>query len=89
MPVAFFGGAPVGALLEGSLASQIGPVHTFAIALGGARRVLVTEFALGLVGAGALGFGGARRVLVAELALGRDGAGAFGLGALVARWSPR
>jgi MFS family permease len=29
--VAFFGGAPVGALLEGSLASQIGAVHTFAI----------------------------------------------------------
>jgi predicted MFS family arabinose efflux permease len=30
--VAFFGGAPVGALLEGALASQIGAVHTFAIA---------------------------------------------------------
>jgi MFS family permease len=30
--VAFFGGAPLGALLEGSLASQIGAIHTFAIA---------------------------------------------------------
>jgi MFS family permease len=30
--VAFFGGAPVGALLEGTLASQIGAIHTFAIA---------------------------------------------------------
>ena len=30
--VAFFAGAPLGALLEGSLASVIGPVHTFAIA---------------------------------------------------------
>ncbi|HEY3805493.1 MAG TPA: MFS transporter [Kofleriaceae bacterium] len=30
--VAFFAGAPVGALLEGSLASVIGPIHTFAIA---------------------------------------------------------
>jgi MFS family permease len=30
--VAFFGGAPVGALLEGALASQIGAIHTFAIA---------------------------------------------------------
>jgi MFS family permease len=30
--VAFFGGAPVGALLEGSLASQIGAIHTFAVA---------------------------------------------------------
>jgi MFS family permease len=30
--VAFFGGAPVGALLEGTLASAIGPIHTFAIA---------------------------------------------------------
>ena len=30
--VAFFGGAPLGALLEGTLASAIGPVHTFAIA---------------------------------------------------------
>jgi MFS family permease len=30
--VAFFAGAPVGALLEGALASAIGPVHTFAIA---------------------------------------------------------
>jgi len=29
--VAFFGGAPVGALLEGSLANQIGAVHTFAV----------------------------------------------------------
>jgi fucose permease len=28
----FFGGAPVGALLEGALASQIGAIHTFAIA---------------------------------------------------------
>jgi MFS family permease len=30
--VAFFGGAPVGALLEGTLASQVGAIHTFAIA---------------------------------------------------------
>ena len=30
--VAFFGGAPIGALLEGALASQIGAIHTFAIA---------------------------------------------------------
>ena len=30
--VAFFGGATVGALLEGALASQIGAIHTFAIA---------------------------------------------------------
>jgi len=30
--VAFFGGAPVGSLLEGALASQIGAVHTFAVA---------------------------------------------------------
>ncbi len=30
--VAFFGGAPLGALLEGSLADRIGPVHTFLIA---------------------------------------------------------
>jgi hypothetical protein len=30
--VAFFGGAPVGALLEGALASQVGAIHTFAIA---------------------------------------------------------
>jgi MFS family permease len=30
--VAFFGGAPVGALLEGALASQIGAIHTFALA---------------------------------------------------------
>jgi len=30
--VAFFGGAPVGALLEGALASQIGALHTFAVA---------------------------------------------------------
>ena len=30
--VAFFGGAPVGALLEGMLASQVGAIHTFAIA---------------------------------------------------------
>ena len=30
--VAFFGGAPVGALLEGALANQIGAIHTFAIA---------------------------------------------------------
>jgi MFS family permease len=30
--VAFFGGAPIGALLEGTLASQIGAIHTFAIA---------------------------------------------------------
>jgi MFS family permease len=30
--VAFFGGAPVGALLEGALAHQIGAIHTFAIA---------------------------------------------------------
>ncbi|HET9620590.1 MAG TPA: MFS transporter [Kofleriaceae bacterium] len=30
--VAFFGGAPLGALIEGSLASQIGAIHTFAIA---------------------------------------------------------
>jgi MFS family permease len=30
--VVFFAGAPVGALLEGALATAIGPVHTFAIA---------------------------------------------------------
>jgi MFS family permease len=30
--VAFFGGAPLGALLEGTLASQIGAIHTFAVA---------------------------------------------------------
>jgi MFS family permease len=30
--VAFFGGAPVGSLLEGVLASQIGAIHTFAVA---------------------------------------------------------
>lgn len=30
--VCFFGGAPIGALLEGVIANQIGPVHTFAIA---------------------------------------------------------
>ena len=30
--VAFFGGAPLGALLEGALANQIGAVHTFAVA---------------------------------------------------------
>jgi MFS family permease len=30
--VAFFGGAPVGALLEGALAHEIGAIHTFAIA---------------------------------------------------------
>jgi MFS family permease len=30
--VAFFGGAPVGALLEGTLASQVGAIHTFAVA---------------------------------------------------------
>ncbi|HEX4423485.1 MAG TPA: MFS transporter [Kofleriaceae bacterium] len=30
--VAFFGGAPIGALLEGELATLVGPVHTFAIA---------------------------------------------------------
>jgi MFS family permease len=30
--VAFFGGAPVGSLLEGALASQIGAIHTFAVA---------------------------------------------------------
>jgi MFS family permease len=30
--VAFFGGAPLGALLEGALASQIGAIHTLAVA---------------------------------------------------------
>ena len=30
--VAFFGGAPIGSLLEGALASQIGAIHTFAVA---------------------------------------------------------
>ncbi len=30
--VAFFGGAPIGALLEGELAKLVGPVHMFAIA---------------------------------------------------------
>ncbi|HEU4734369.1 MAG TPA: MFS transporter [Kofleriaceae bacterium] len=30
--VAFFGGAPLGALLEGALAEQIGAIHTFAVA---------------------------------------------------------
>jgi hypothetical protein len=28
----FFGGAPIGALLEGELAKVVGPVHMFAIA---------------------------------------------------------
>jgi MFS family permease len=32
--VTFFGGAPIGALVEGSLASLIGPIHTFALAGG-------------------------------------------------------
>ncbi len=40
--VSFFAGAPVGALLEGSLGSVIGPVHTFAIAGAGC---LVCSFA--------------------------------------------
>jgi hypothetical protein len=30
--MAFFAGAPIGALLEGTLASWIGPIHTFALA---------------------------------------------------------
>jgi MFS family permease len=30
--VSFFGGAPLGSLLEGALASQIGAIHTFAVA---------------------------------------------------------
>ena len=30
--VAFFGGAPIGSLLEGMLANQIGAIHTFAVA---------------------------------------------------------
>jgi hypothetical protein len=30
--MAFFGGAPIGALIEGSLASVIGPIHTMALA---------------------------------------------------------
>jgi hypothetical protein len=30
--VVFFAGAPVGALVEGSLARAIGPIHTFALA---------------------------------------------------------
>jgi len=30
--VAFFGGAPVGSLLEGALANQVGAIHTFAVA---------------------------------------------------------
>ncbi|HEX3763187.1 MAG TPA: MFS transporter [Kofleriaceae bacterium] len=30
--VAFFGGAPIGSLLEGTLANQIGAIHTFAVA---------------------------------------------------------
>jgi len=30
--VAFFGGSPIGALLEGALANQVGAIHTFAIA---------------------------------------------------------
>jgi hypothetical protein len=34
----YFAGAPVGALLEGALASAIGPIHTFAAA--GAACVL-------------------------------------------------
>ena len=32
--VAFFGGAPIGSLLEGALASQVGAIHTFAVAGG-------------------------------------------------------
>ena len=45
--VCFFGGAPLGALLEGTLASQIGAIHTFAIAG-------VLTFANGLIFAGRL-----------------------------------
>jgi MFS family permease len=30
--VAFFGGAPIGSLLEGALASQVGAIHAFAVA---------------------------------------------------------
>ena len=39
--VSFFAGAPVGALLEGSLASVIGPIHTFAIAGAGCLAAAV------------------------------------------------
>jgi MFS family permease len=45
--VAFFGGAPVGALLEGALASRIGAIHTFAIA-GAACVVSALVFATAL-----------------------------------------
>jgi hypothetical protein len=37
--VAFFTGAPIGALLEGGLASLIGPVHTFALAGAGCLAI--------------------------------------------------
>ena len=47
--VAFFGGAPVGALLEGTLASQIGVIHTFAIA-GALCLVSALVFAYSLPG---------------------------------------
>jgi MFS family permease len=45
--VAFFGGAPLGALIEGSLASQIGAIHTLAIA-GALCLASGTTFALQL-----------------------------------------
>jgi MFS family permease len=47
--VAFFGGAPVGALLEGALASQIGVIHTLAIA-GAICLVCALVFAIALPG---------------------------------------
>ncbi|HEY0192488.1 MAG TPA: MFS transporter [Kofleriaceae bacterium] len=47
--VAFFGGAPVGALLEGALANKIGAIHTFAIA-GALCLVSGITFALKLPG---------------------------------------
>lgn len=54
--VAFFGGAPVGALLEGTLASVLGPVHAFALAGAGcAAAAVVFRLALGRLRAGSAG----------------------------------
>ena len=45
--VAFFGGAPIGALIEGSLADAIGPMNTF-LAAGLAMGVCAAVFARAL-----------------------------------------
>jgi predicted MFS family arabinose efflux permease len=47
--VAFFGGAPIGSLLEGTLANQIGAIHTFAVA-GGVCVAAGLAFAAALPG---------------------------------------